>query len=183
MTLATGKSFSPVKHGQALAQATQGGGGALTPGGVEEPCGCGTRGPGSVGLMADSVIRRLFATQTNSVIPPTRSKRQTHASTRRNPLALLELPHPSSSPLTVRWTQLPLWKVSYCWSSMSTLHSYQPWSSERTCSMRSEALSCRLARPVGRTQPSPWWPPVPGSCPPHTHQTSPTGASLHGIRP
>lgn len=36
------------------------------------------------------------------------------------------------SPLTVRWTQLPLWKVSYCWSSMSTLHSYQPWSSERT---------------------------------------------------
>lgn len=44
-------------------------------------------------------------------------------------------------PLMVRCTQLPLWKVSYCWSSMRTLHSYQPWSSERTCSSRRDALS------------------------------------------
>lgn len=57
---------------------------------------------------------------------------------------LLGAPGPEGgpySPLMVRCTQLPLWKVSYCWSSMSTLHSYQPWSSERTCSRRSEALS------------------------------------------
>ncbi len=51
------------------------------------------------------------------------------------------------SPLTVRCTQLPLWKVSYCCSSISTLHSYQPWSSERTFSIRREDLPCRLARP------------------------------------
>lgn len=50
-------------------------------------------------------------------------------------------------PLTVRCTQLPLWKVSYCCSSMRTLHSYQPWSSERTFSIRREDLPCRLARP------------------------------------
>lgn len=50
-------------------------------------------------------------------------------------------------PLTVRCTQLPLWKVSYCCSNISTLHSYQPWSSERTSSIRREDLPCRLARP------------------------------------
>lgn len=49
--------------------------------------------------------------------------------------------------MTVRCTQLPLWKVSYCCSSISTLHSYQPWSSERTFSIRREDLPCRLARP------------------------------------
>lgn len=51
------------------------------------------------------------------------------------------------SPFTVRCTQLPLWKVSYCCSSISTLHSYQPWSSERMFSIRREDLPCRLARP------------------------------------
>lgn len=50
-------------------------------------------------------------------------------------------------PLTVRCTQLPLWKVSYCCSNISTLHSYQPWSSERTSSIRREDLPYRVARP------------------------------------
>lgn len=57
-----------------------------------------------------------------------------------------------NSPLTVRCTQLPLWKVSYCCSSISTLHSYQPWSSERTFSIRREDLPCRLARPGRQRQ-------------------------------
>ena len=56
-----------------------------------------------------------------------------------------------SLPLTVRCTQLPLWKVSYCCSSISTLHSYQPWSSERTFSIRREDLPCSVARP-GQTR-------------------------------
>lgn len=54
------------------------------------------------------------------------------------------------SPLTVRCTQLPLWKVSYCCSSIRTLHSYQPWSSERTGSICREAFPCRDALPGGR---------------------------------
>lgn len=37
--------------------------------------------------------------------------------------------------------------MSYCCWSISTLHSYQPWSSERTLSIRREDLPCRLARP------------------------------------
>lgn len=53
-----------------------------------------------------------------------------------------------SLPLTVRCTQLPLWKVSNCCSNISTLHSYQPWSSERTFSIRREDLPCRVARPA-----------------------------------
>lgn len=54
------------------------------------------------------------------------------------------------SPLTVRCTQLPLWKVSYCCSSIRTLHSYQPWSSERTGSICREAFPCREALPADR---------------------------------
>ena len=34
------------KCGEAVAQAAQGGGGVTVPGGVEEPCGCGTEGRG-----------------------------------------------------------------------------------------------------------------------------------------
>jgi len=34
------------KSSEAVAQATQGGGGVTIPGGVEEPCGCGTEGRG-----------------------------------------------------------------------------------------------------------------------------------------
>ena len=34
------------KNGEAVAQAAQGGGAATIPGGVEEPCGCGTEGRG-----------------------------------------------------------------------------------------------------------------------------------------
>lgn len=81
------------------------------------------------------------------------------------------------SPLTVRCTQLPLWKVSYCWSSISTLHSYQPWSSERTCSMRRDALSCRLALPVGAENKT-HQPQNPTS---HTGCPNPTNTSLQGI--
>lgn len=54
------------------------------------------------------------------------------------------------SPLTVRCTQLPLWKVSYCCSSIRTLHSYQPWSSERTGSICREAFPWREALPADR---------------------------------
>lgn len=60
-----------------------------------------------------------------------------------------ELPA-ADSPLTVRCTQLPLWKVSYCCSSIRTLHSYQPWSSDRTGSICREAFPCREALPVDR---------------------------------
>lgn len=56
------------------------------------------------------------------------------------------------SPFTVRYTQLPLWKVSYCCSNISTLHSYQPWSSERTLSIRRDDFPCRLALPETGTQ-------------------------------
>ena len=34
------------KSGEAVAQAAQGGGGVTVPGGVPEPCGCGTEGRG-----------------------------------------------------------------------------------------------------------------------------------------
>ena len=34
------------KSGEAVAQAAQGGGGVTVPGGVPEPCGCGTEGHG-----------------------------------------------------------------------------------------------------------------------------------------
>lgn len=54
------------------------------------------------------------------------------------------------SPLTVRCTQLPLWKVLYCFSNINTLHSYQPWSSERTGSIWREAFPCREALPADR---------------------------------
>lgn len=54
------------------------------------------------------------------------------------------------SPLTVRCTQLPLWKVSYCCSSIRSLHSYQPWSSERTGSICREAFPYRVALPADR---------------------------------
>lgn len=61
-----------------------------------------------------------------------------------------EAPWAGDSPLTVRCTQLPLWKVSYCCSSIRTLHSYQPWSSERTGSIWREAFPCREALPGDR---------------------------------
>ena len=38
-------------RGEALAQAAQGGGGITVPGGVQETCGCGTEGCGSVGMV------------------------------------------------------------------------------------------------------------------------------------
>lgn len=59
----------------------------------------------------------------------------------------LSAPWAGDSPLTVRCTQLPLWKVSDCCSSIRTRHSYQPWSSERTGSIWREAFPCREALP------------------------------------
>ena len=38
------KIFFLWKSGQAVAQTAQGGGGVVVPGGVPEPCGCGTEG-------------------------------------------------------------------------------------------------------------------------------------------
>lgn len=69
---------------------------------------------------------------------------QTHLQVREHKLCN------GDSPLTVRCTQLPLWKVSYCCSSIRTLHSYQPWSSERTGSICREAFPCREALPRDR---------------------------------
>ena len=56
------------------------------------------------------------------------------------------------SPLTVRCTQLPLWKVSYCCSSIRTRHSYQPWSSGCTGTICRDAFPWRLARPEEETE-------------------------------
>lgn len=95
----------------------------------------------------DSVSTQMTTTWENSTPQKKLIKQQLH------PLSLMVIVKSMKRvwllclPLTVRCTQLPLWKVSYCCSSMRTLHSYQPWSSERTFSIRREDLPCRLARP------------------------------------
>lgn len=75
-----------------------------------------------------------------------------------------------SVPLTVRWIQVPFWKSASALgrSRKSTRHSYQPWSSARSRSMRSEAPSSIRTRPAepetfapsgSGTSPSPGPPP------------------------
>ena len=43
---ALGKKQILSRSGEAVAQVAQGGGGVTVPGGVQEPCGCGTEGQG-----------------------------------------------------------------------------------------------------------------------------------------
>lgn len=60
-------------------------------------------------------------------------------------------PAPSFIQLTVRCTQEPLTESSsgLCLSRKSTRHSYQPWSSARSPSIRRDAPFCSRTRPGG----------------------------------
>ena len=55
-----------------MAQAAQGGGGVTVPGGVPEPCGCGTEdvvsGHGGMGWRLDQVILEAFSSLNDSMI-------------------------------------------------------------------------------------------------------------------
>ena len=56
--------------GDAVAQAAQGGGGVTVPGGVPEPCGCGTEGSGHgvMGCWLGWVVLEVFSNLNGSVI-------------------------------------------------------------------------------------------------------------------
>lgn len=112
-------------------------------------------GPGSPGRLrnlAYSCTRVSRAGYSHGLSPRGMRRRLKHTQDTHQTRSHAGTQPAQRAPWMVRCTQLPLWKVSYCWSSRSTLHSYQPWSSARTCSSRRDALSWRLARPTERQQ-------------------------------